>query len=152
MPEKNITRKKAREIALSCIFESGFGACDPEEILESRTGGNLASLWGEGGPFDGVLQERDEAYVRAVTSLCVQHREELEEEIAKYSVGWEKRRISRMTMAILLLAFTEILYMDDIPEATSADEAVELAKKYDTEKAPAFINGILGTFLKRGEV
>jgi N utilization substance protein B len=48
------------------------------------------------------------------------------------------------------VAMFEILYMQDIPKASSVDAAVRLAKKYENEQAAAFINGILGSFI-RGE-
>ena len=72
-------------------------------------------------------------------------------EIAAYSEGWKLERLSVMTKSILLLSVTEILYRDDVPSGASINEAVELAKKYDTEKAPAFINGLLGRFVKARE-
>ena len=46
------------------------------------------------------------------------------------------------------IAVYEMLYEEDIPESVSINEAVELAKKYSTEAAPAFINGVLGTIAK----
>ena len=39
----------------------------------------------------------------------------------------------------------EIIYFDDIPVGVSINEAVELAKRYDTDEAPAFINGFLNS-------
>ena len=37
--------------------------------------------------------------------------------------------------------------MDDIPDSVAVSEAVRLAKKYE-EKAGAFVNGILGSFVR----
>ena len=39
----------------------------------------------------------------------------------------------------------ELYYLDDIPVSVSINEAVELAKKYSTEKSSGFINGVLGS-------
>ena len=36
-----------------------------------------------------------------------------------------------------------MLFMEDIPQKVTINEALELAKKYDEEKARAFVNGIL---------
>ena len=47
-------------------------------------------------------------------------------------------------------AVCEILYMDDVPDAAAINEAVELAKGYDDPDTVAFINGVLGGFM-RGE-
>ena len=53
-----------------------------------------------------------------------------------------------MTMAILRLAIYEMYYVDDVPVGAAINEAVELAKVYDTEDAGAFINGVLGTIAR----
>jgi len=55
---------------------------------------------------------------------------------------WSLHRISKTTLSILRLSIYEMLYAG-IPFAISINEAVELAKKYDDEQAPTFINGIL---------
>jgi len=51
-------------------------------------------------------------------------------------------RLSLVDRNILRIGLYELLYGDTPPEV-AIDEAVELAKTYGTEKAPAFINGIL---------
>ena len=56
---------------------------------------------------------------------------------------WTIERLSKVTLAILRLAVYEIKYVEDIPENVSANEAVEIAKVYDIDEAPAFINGVL---------
>lgn len=38
--------------------------------------------------------------------------------------------------------------MDDIPDAASINEAVELAKGYDEPDTVAFVNGVLGGFMR----
>ena len=42
-----------------------------------------------------------------------------------------------------------MLYLDDIPESVSINEAVELAKRFGGERSSAYINGMLGTLSKR---
>ena len=53
-----------------------------------------------------------------------------------------------MTLSILRLCVCEMKYFDDIPSAVSMNEAVELAKIYDGDDAPAFINGIVNAVAK----
>jgi len=148
---KRITRSAARELAFCCIYEASFGATDAVEIVLDRTGEGFASLLGEDELFGAELQEREAEYVKNVVSTCLGERESLEKEIARLSVGWDMKRITRVTKSILLLALTEILYIGDVPAATAVNEAVELAKKYDVEKAPGFVNGILGSYLRGSE-
>jgi N utilization substance protein B len=141
-----MTRSAARAIALSCIYESGFHETPIEEIIEDRVGQGFLSLAGEDPLFSAPMTEKAAAYIRDVVTVCIREEEALKNQIASLSVDWNVKRISRMTMAILQLALTEIMFRDDVPVSTAINEAVNLAKKFDTEKAPAFINGILGSF------
>ncbi len=68
--------------------------------------------------------------------------------IEKYAKEWTVDRMSKVDLAILRLAMFEILYREDIPYSVSINEAVELAKKYSSEKSSSFINGILGNFIR----
>ena len=52
--------------------------------------------------------------------------------------------MSKLDTAILKIAIYEMLFCSDIPDKVSVNEAVELAKEYSSDKAPGFINGILG--------
>ena len=76
------------------------------------------------------------------------HGAELDGYISKYAIGWSFSRISRMAAAVMRVAMYEILYMPDIPTAAAINEAVELAKHYETQEAVSFINGILGAFVR----
>ena len=75
----------------------------------------------------------------------------LKDLVSRYSDGFSVERIYKVDLAILLLATYEILYMDDIPDAAAINEAVELSKKYSTEKSSAYINGILAGIKKDKE-
>ena len=45
-------------------------------------------------------------------------------------------------------AMYEILYFRDVPNSVAINEAVEIAKKYETPETVKFINGILGSFVR----
>ena len=76
---------------------------------------------------------------------------EIDAVIEQYAIGWKKERISKVALSVLRLAICEILFVDSVPSGVSANEAVELAKKYATTDDAAFINGILGTFIRSRE-
>ena len=67
----------------------------------------------------------------------------VDEQIQKYSNGWDISRLVKMDKDILRIAITELLFTKDAPVKVVVDEAVELAKKYSTEDSSSFINGIL---------
>ena len=83
-------------------------------------------------------------HVQEVTDAHVA--QELENILAKYSIGWNVNRISSLAKAIMELAMFETLYADDVPKNVAIHEAVLLAQKYEEPETVAFVNGILGAF------
>lgn len=67
----------------------------------------------------------------------------VDEQIQKYSNGWDISRLVKIDKDILRIAITELLYTKGAPVKVIVDEAVELAKKYSTEDSSSFVNGIL---------
>lgn len=124
-----ISRREAREHLLGLIYETEFRADEEKEVI-----------------FSTSAEEReipDEAFIREVYFGVCEKMDEIDALIAKHSVGWKTERMSRVSRAILRLGVYELAYMSDIPSSVSINEAIELAKKYDDEKARAFVNGIL---------
>jgi N utilization substance protein B len=76
------------------------------------------------------------------------HQEEIDHLVEERAEGWRLERLYSVDRNILRLAIYELLYREDVPPEVVIDEAVELAKKYGTERSPAFINGILDRVLK----
>ena len=71
----------------------------------------------------------------------------IDEEIQKYSNGWDISRLVKIDKDILRIAIAELLYIKDAPIKVIVDEAVELAKKYSTEDSSSFVNGILAKII-----
>ena len=78
-----------------------------------------------------------------------EHGAELDGYIEKYAKGWKFSRLDRVASAIMRVAMYEVLYMPDVPNAAAINEAVEIAKKYETPETVKFINGILGSFSRQ---
>ncbi|AGY60630.1 transcription antitermination factor NusB [Gloeobacter kilaueensis] len=57
--------------------------------------------------------------------------------------GWQLDRLSRIDRDILRLALTEMATLKSVPYRVAIDEAIELAKKYSSETAGRFVNGVL---------
>ena len=88
-------------------------------------------------------------YIRKLVEGVGEHGYELDEYISKYAIGWKFQRIPRIAAAIMRVAMFEVLYMPEIPASAAINEAVELAKKYDEPKVASFVNGILGSFVRK---
>lgn len=141
-----MSRKKAREIALHLIFEMGFKEFEADEILLDRLDDNVRrALSVEIPSYAGELSDVQKDYIKQVVRGVAEHLTALDALIAAHSKNWEAGRLSRMTKAILRLSLYEMKYVEDVPVGASINEAVELAKLYESKEAGTFINGILGT-------
>ena len=109
---------------------------------------HYATLASEGAQFAEYPDEKQMEYIRAVVSRTAERRAEIDAHIEKYAQGWSAERLSRTTGAILRCAVCEILFVPDVPAGAAINEAVELAKRYEDEDGPAFINGVLGGIVR----
>ena len=146
-----MTRTKARELAIRLIYAQGASGEQPEDLL----GGffedeHFASLADEDELFGKKPDEESLGYIRTLVSLCAANREEIDSYIEEYAIGWRPERITRTAAAVLRCALAELLYVEDVPPSAVINEAVELAKNYEEPETVAFINGVLGGFM-RGE-
>lgn len=64
---------------------------------------------------------------------------------------WPTDKIAKIDLAILRLAAYELVIEKKVPPKVIIDEAIELAKSYGNEHSPKFVNGVLGTILKKLE-
>jgi N utilization substance protein B len=133
------TRSIAREMAFKLLFEDMFGTNTASSML--------GSLFDEEFNWNDVSEENKE-YIEWIRQNTKLHIEELDGIISSYAKGWSIERMSRVDVAILRLAICEIIYREDITSGISINEAVELAKKYSSDDSPAFINGILGAYVR----
>ena len=75
--------------------------------------------------------------------------QQCDELIAGSTIKWQFTRLSPVDKSILRLAVYQLKFCPDIPPKVVINEAIELAKKYSTDKSPAFVNGVLDAVLKK---
>ena len=144
-----MTRNNAREIAVHLIFTLGFGGRSAEEVLEQELSRERFAALGQESPlYAQYPNEKQREYIRTLVEGVYAHSEELDCCISRYAVGWSLARIPRMARAIMRTALYELLYMPDVPNASAIDAAVELTKQYEPQEVAAFVNGILGSFVR----
>lgn len=73
-----------------------------------------------------------------------EHIDDIDNCIISNTDGWTIDRIAKTDLAILRNAVAEIMYIESIPNNVSVNEAVELAKKFSSDKSYAFVNSVLG--------
>ena len=130
-----MTRKEARELCFKLIFEYEVQKNDAESML---------SYLEEDEQDLGNQRE----YVESLLHNALDNIKDIDNAIIKNTKGWQITRLPKVTLAILRVAICEMLYMDDIPESISINEAVELAKIYNDEQNGKFVNGILSSVYK----
>jgi N utilization substance protein B len=142
-----VTRTAAREIAVRLCFSLSENRIDPEMMLPMVFAEEYYStLEAEDDLYKDAPDERQLDYITRLVTGVYQHDAELDGYIEKYSVGWKFGRISRTAVAIMKAAMYEVLYMPDVPGRAAINEAVELAKSYESPETVPFINGVLGSF------
>ena len=129
-------RHEIRENAFVLVFEKIFNDDDLTQIVE------IAKECDD-------LQVNEEV-IRIVTGVQ-QHVQELDAVISEHLAKWSISRLSKVVLAILRLAVYEILFEDAIEPPIAINEAVELAKTYASQEDAAFINGVLGGFVRKLE-
>ena len=132
-----MTRTEEREQAFIFVFEKQFNDdVDTDELMSYA--------------YETECSEKS-LFSESLTKTVYENLDAIDEVIEKYSIGWKKERLPKVTLAILRLAIAEIMYLDSVPSSVSANEAVELAKKYGASSDASFINGILGSYIRGTE-
>lgn len=82
-------------------------------------------------------------YVEKLLRTYFENKENVNTIISENIQKWKIERLGKIDVSILRVATTEMLYFEDVPEAVSINEAVELAKIFSEEKGFKFINKVL---------
>ena len=143
-----MSRATARVAAMQMIYETCAGGEGGEDTLSMV----YDELREEQRPLkDGepTLSERE--WIAKIVAGVVGELDELDARIGAASQNWSVDRMARVDLAIMRMAVWEILHEDDVPGPVVINEAVELANRYSGEGSGRFINGILGTILRKKE-
>lgn len=122
-------RRKAREAVMGLLFEKEF---NKEETAEEVY--RLA---------EDAREIENDKYLTETYFGVLDNLEEIDALISSRSIGWKTNRMTKVSLSVMRIAAYEMKYCDDIPFNVSINEAIELCKKFDDDKAPAFVNGVL---------
>lgn len=143
-------RSTAREIAVHISFEMAINDLPTDELLSDFFDReHYETLAEEDELYTEYPNKKQMEYIERLSRGVVEHAAELDQYIEKYAKDWKLARISRVASAIMRVAMYEVLYMQDIPDKVAVNEAVELAKKYEEKETVSFINGVLGSFVRK---
>jgi N utilization substance protein B len=128
-----LSRRRARKQAFLVLYQS--------DVNDSPVGATF-ERWRS---YRGDLEEYAVRLARGVEH----EKEDLDALLSEVSVGWPVRRMSAVDRTILRLALYEMRFVDDVPPDVAVSEAVELAKGFSGEEAPAFVGGVLRGAVER---
>ena len=131
-------RRRGRELALQMLYQHELAGTDVEAMIVS---------------FD-ELQQAPPATREFAVSLArgvIAQLHDLDTRLVDQADNWRLERMAAVDRNILRLAMYELMYAGDTPPAVVIDEAVEIAKRFGSERSSQFVNGVLDGFLHRGK-
>jgi N utilization substance protein B len=130
-------RRKSREFALQMLFEWDMAHQKPSRIEQN--------FWKSARAAESTREFADQLFEGAIAKASAS-----DKLIGELSENWKLERIPAVDRNILRLAIYE-LGAGTAPVKVVIDEALELAKKFSSAEAPAFLNGILDAAQKKLE-
>ncbi len=132
-----MTRHEVRECAFLILFEMTF--------REDETAEDMYALAEE------VQELTVNDAVKSMVEGVLEHKEAIDEIISAYSKKRSINRLPKLNLTILRLALFEILYDDTMPDNAAISEAINLAGSYTYQEDTAFINGVLGAYVRESK-
>jgi len=130
-------RTKARQLAMQALFQ--LDVQGPSLLPD------LDDFFRENAP--------DELTVRTLASDWTRgawaNLPACDELITSAAIKWKLSRLSQVDKSILRLSVYHLKFCGDIPPKVTINEAIELAKKFGTDKSPSFVNGVLDGVLRK---
>ena len=129
-------RRKARELALQMLYQHDLSGNTPETIVTT---------------FEDLQKSKPNTreFATKIFQGTVDNLTKIDDMIAQQADNWRLSRMAVVDRNIIRMSIYEFLHEEDTPKLVIIDEAIEIAKKFGTQKSSQFINGILDGILKR---
>ncbi|TCS79286.1 transcription antitermination factor NusB [Pectinatus cerevisiiphilus] len=134
-----MSRRQARCAALQTLFQ-----LDLNNILDRENAINAVLS------ITKVLKDADSRYMRILVNGAIDNKAYIDKKISSVSGDWHINRMPAVDRNILRIAVYELEFgSDDLTPKIIINEAVELAKQFGTDNSSRFINGVLGSIVKK---
>jgi len=125
------SRREARERVMQALYAYEQGGGEPADIIDLQL-------------RDALIGDRNTfRFAERLFLRTIDHRKETDALIEKHAENWDLARIALIDRIVLRMALTEFLTFEDIPPKVTINEAIEIVKRYSTDKSGPFLNGIL---------
>jgi transcription antitermination protein NusB len=133
-------RRKARECALQMLFQYDMAHPSVEELA--------TTYWGEMAEAAAEVRE----FATELALGAISHLEEIDDLIRLRTEHWRISRMAVVDRNLLRLAVYEFLHQPKTPKTVAINEALEIARRFSTQEATQFINGILDAIKRDLEI
>ena len=130
-----MSRRRAREYALQMLYQQEVTR-DPGAVVER-------SFW----DAHAAAAVEARAFAGRLFGKSLQDRSRIDDLIQRHCDNWKLRRISAVDRNVLRMGIAEFLFLDT-PKVVVISEAIEIARKFGTERSADFVNGILDAIRK----
>ena len=129
-------RRKARELALQMLYQHDVSGNVPDTIIST---------------FEDLQKSKANTreFAERVFKGTVENMGKIDDMIQAQADNWRLSRMAVVDRNLIRMSVSEFLHEDDTPKLVIIDEAIEIAKKFGTQKSSQFINGILDGILKK---
>ena len=129
-----MSRRRAREFALQMLYQQEVTRDPGSEVERAFWDAHAAAA--ESRTFAGQLFGKS-----------LKARSRIDTLIRRHCDNWKLGRISAVDRNVLRMGVAEFLFLDT-PKVVVISEAIEIARKYGTERSSDFVNGILDAIRK----
>ncbi len=134
-------RREGREAAVQYLYQLDVNGdkspADPETFWALRSG-----------PGKAEVTAKTRTFAEQLATGVMTHRDDIDARIKKYTANYEVHRLAVVDRNILRVAIYEMLHAPDVAPVVIINEAIEIAKKFGTDKSGGFVNGILDRIQK----
>lgn len=133
-------RRLSRENCLQSLYSTDIARLEPASVIASFQ------------MIDFVNDEPSFEFYKSLYNSTVANLDKIDGIIRGISLNWEIERMPAVDRAILRMAVCEMMVLGDTPPAVIIDEAIEMAKKFSTDKSGKFINGVLDNIARHNNL
>jgi transcription antitermination protein NusB len=129
-------RRKARELALQMLYQHDLSGNSADAVINT---------------FEDLQKSKANTreFATRIFRGTLDNLTRIDEMIVAQADNWRLERMAVVDRNIIRMSVYEFLHETDTPKLVIIDEAIEIAKKFGTQKSSQFINGILDGILKR---
>jgi transcription antitermination protein NusB len=130
-----VNRRLIREVVMQILYAYELRKEDIQKVSEGLI------------PPEILDQVKSKDFAFQLLDAVVKNKKDIDARIVKHADNWELDRMAIIDRNLMRMSIAEMLFFPDVPPKVSINEAIEIAKRFSTDKSSRFVNGILDAAL-----